>query len=100
MRSPRCAARCSPHYAPTPRRFRMLDPAPVIDGVSLAAPEPGHNLPPSVFTSASLFELEQRAIFATSWVHVADASELAEPGAYVAATIGRTPVVIVRDRAK
>jgi len=78
----------------------MLDPAPVIDGVSLAAPEPGHNLPPSAFTSASLFELEQRAIFATSWVHVADASELAEHGAYVAATIGRTPVVIVRDRAK
>ncbi len=70
----------------------------MIDGVELAPPEHGHNLPPRAFTSPALFEREQRAVFARSWVHVADAIDLPAPGSYVAATIGRTPVLIVRDR--
>lgn len=70
----------------------------MIDGVELSPPEPGRNLPPRAFTSAALFELEQRAVFARSWVHVADLIDLPSPGSYVAATIGRTPVLIVRDR--
>jgi len=76
----------------------MQDHAPVIDGVSFAAPDPGHNLPPRAFTSPAVFEHEQRAIFANSWVHVADTWELAAPGGYVTALIGRTPVVIIRER--
>ena len=70
----------------------------MIDDVELSAPKPGHNLPPRAFTSAALFEREQRAIFAKSWVHVADVIDLPGPGSYVAATIGRTPVLLVRDR--
>lgn len=70
----------------------------VVDGVELAPPEPGHNLPPFAFTSPAVFELEQRTVFAKSWVHVADACDLPEPGSYIAATIGRTPVLILRDR--
>jgi phenylpropionate dioxygenase-like ring-hydroxylating dioxygenase large terminal subunit len=69
-----------------------------IDGVELAAPQHGHNLPPRAFTSAPLFEHEQRTVFAKSWVHVADVIDLPAPGSYVAATIGRTPVLLVRDR--
>jgi choline monooxygenase len=71
----------------------------VIDGVELAAPAPGRNLPPQAFTSPSVFALEQRAIFGRSWVHVADVCDLPERGSYVAAQIGATPVLIVRDRA-
>src|SRR5260221_8872560 len=63
----------------------------------IAVPEPGKNLDPRAFTSPEVFEHEQRAIFARSWVHVADVGDLAAHGAYVAATIGRTPVLIVRD---
>lgn len=70
----------------------------VVDGVELRSPEPGHNLPPAAFTSPVVFEHEQREIFGKSWVHVADVGDSAAPGAYVAATIGRTPVVLVRDR--
>jgi phenylpropionate dioxygenase-like ring-hydroxylating dioxygenase large terminal subunit len=70
----------------------------MIDGMDLVPPEPGRNLPPRAFTSAVLFEREQRAVFAKSWVHVADVIDLPEPGSYVAATIGRTPVLILRDR--
>jgi len=76
----------------------MHRPAIEIDGVSLAAPEPGRNLPPAAFTSRALFELEERAVFARSWVHVADLIDLPGPGSYIAASIGRTPVLVVRDR--
>ena len=65
----------------------------------LLVPEPGHNLAPQAFTSPEIFEAEQRRIFAKSWVHVADLGDVAEPGSYVAAQIGRTPVLVVRDRA-
>lgn len=76
----------------------MQRPAPEIDGVPLVAPEPGRNLPPAAFTSRALFELEERALFARSWVHIADLCDLPGPGSYVAATIGRTPVLVIRDR--
>ncbi len=70
----------------------------VVDGVELSIPESGRNLPPTAFTSPAVFELEQRSVFAKSWVHVADLADLPGPGSYVAATIGRTPVIVVRDR--
>jgi phenylpropionate dioxygenase-like ring-hydroxylating dioxygenase large terminal subunit len=70
----------------------------MIDGFELSIPEHGRNLPPRAFTSAALFEHEQRAVFAKSWVHVADLIDLPAPGSYVAAMIGRTPVLLVRDR--
>lgn len=69
-----------------------------IDGVELVVPEPGRNLPPAVFTSPAVFEEEQRAVWPKSWVHVADLGDLPAPGSYVAATIGRTPVLVIRDR--
>lgn len=72
---------------------------PEIDGVPLAAPEPGRNLPPAAFTSRAVFEREERAVFARSWVHVADLVDLPGPGSYLAASIGRTPVLLIRDRA-
>ncbi|MGE5183632.1 MAG: aromatic ring-hydroxylating oxygenase subunit alpha [Acidobacteriota bacterium] len=77
----------------------MPGPALVIDGVELAPPEPGRNLPPEAFTSPDVFALEQRAIFARSWVHVADLIDLPERGSYVAAQIGQSPVIVLRDRA-
>lgn len=71
---------------------------PEIDGFALTLPAPGRNLPPGAFTSREVFEIEQRAIFAKSWVHVADLLDVPSPGGYVTAAIGRSPIVIVRDR--
>jgi phenylpropionate dioxygenase-like ring-hydroxylating dioxygenase large terminal subunit len=73
-------------------------PSKSIDGVPLAVPPPGHNLPPRAFTSPAIFEAEQRAVFARSWVHVCDLIDVPAPGDYATATIGRTPVLILRDR--
>lgn len=72
--------------------------SPIIDGIPLAPPPPGHNLPPRAFTSPAIFEAEQRALFARSWVHVCDLLDLPNPGDYATGTIGRTPVIILRDR--
>jgi phenylpropionate dioxygenase-like ring-hydroxylating dioxygenase large terminal subunit len=72
-------------------------PAAIIDGLAITVPPPGRNLPPAAFTSRAVFEVEQRAIFAKSWVHVCDLRDVAQPGHYVTSTIGRTPVVILRD---
>ena len=75
-----------------------MQQSPVIDGVELVPPAPGQLLPPTVFTSPALFAHEQRAIFARSWIHVADLDDVPGPGAYATAMIGQTPVMIVRDR--
>jgi phenylpropionate dioxygenase-like ring-hydroxylating dioxygenase large terminal subunit len=75
----------------------MHSPDPiVIDGVNLSLPEPGRLLPPRAFTSPEVFEVEQRAVFARSWVHVADLVDLEGPGDYATARIGRTPVFVIR----
>jgi phenylpropionate dioxygenase-like ring-hydroxylating dioxygenase large terminal subunit len=76
----------------------MRPAAATIDGVELVAPAPGHNLPPRAFTSPAVFEAEQRAIFARSWVHVADLVDVPAAGSYVTAAIGRTPILVLRDR--
>jgi phenylpropionate dioxygenase-like ring-hydroxylating dioxygenase large terminal subunit len=71
---------------------------PIVDGIELTPPAPGYNLAPRAFTSREIFELEQRAIFGRAWVHVADLADVPAAGDYTTATIGRTPVLIVRDR--
>jgi choline monooxygenase len=65
-----------------------------LDGCDLSQPAPGRLLPPRMFFSPAVFDAEMTRIFARSWVHVADAADLREPGDYVAATIGTSPVVI------
>jgi phenylpropionate dioxygenase-like ring-hydroxylating dioxygenase large terminal subunit len=70
----------------------------MIDGVDLSEPAPGRVLPPRAFTSPAVYEAELDRVFARSWVHVADVTELARPGDFVAAAIGATPVVVVRGQ--
>ena len=62
-------------------------------------PAPGHNLAPRAFVAPEIFDEELRTIFARSWVHVADLGDVRTPGTYVTAMIGRTPVIVMRDRA-
>lgn len=72
---------------------------PVLDGLALAVPAPGRNLPPAAFTSRAVFEVEQRAIFAKSWIHVGDVRDVPAPGSYMTAQLGRSPIIVLRDRA-
>jgi len=53
-------------------------------------------LAPVDFVQTERYELELQRIFERSWVHIADVTDLGEPGAYVPAAIGRTPVLVMR----
>lgn len=58
--------------------------------------EATHSLPASAYTDPQLYEDEMREVFERGWALVGHVSELAEVGSYVATTIGREPVVVIR----
>ncbi|MFN0030203.1 MAG: aromatic ring-hydroxylating oxygenase subunit alpha [Acidimicrobiales bacterium] len=62
-----------------------------------AAPGPARFLvPPRAYLDASWLEHEQATLFDRSWALVAAAEELAVPGDYVEAVVGRCPLMVVR----
>jgi phenylpropionate dioxygenase-like ring-hydroxylating dioxygenase large terminal subunit len=75
-----------------------MDARNIIDGVDFSEPAPGRLLPPRAYTSPIVYQADMERIFARSWVHVADLTELRAPGDFVAAKIGTTPVVTVRGQ--
>lgn len=50
-----------------------------------------------VFVSDDVYQLEMQRIFDRGWIFLAHETELASPGDFVTRTMGRVPVVIVRD---
>jgi Rieske 2Fe-2S family protein len=58
----------------------------------------GHSLPQSLYVSAAAFNFDLAAIFARSWQFVGFEAEVRGRGDYLAATIGQSPVLIVRGR--
>ena len=52
-----------------------------------------------MFTDEDLFELEMRHIFDGNWIYMAHESQIPNPNDYFTLTMGRTPVVITRDKA-
>ena len=50
----------------------------------------------SVYVDAAIFEAELTRIFERSWVYVGHESQVANPGDYYAARLGRHPVVLLR----
>jgi benzoate/toluate 1,2-dioxygenase alpha subunit len=51
----------------------------------------------TVFTDEAIFDLEMRHIFESGWVFLGLASQAARAHDYFTTTIGRTPVVVMRD---
>ncbi len=56
-----------------------------------------YKLDREVFTDPALFELEMRHIFEGNWVFVAHESQLAKPHDFLTTTIGRQPVVLMKQ---
>lgn len=56
------------------------------------------NLDPALYASSSVFARERASIFARSWQLLAPASQLAEPGTYVAGEIAGLGVFAIRGR--
>ncbi|WP_328504625.1 aromatic ring-hydroxylating dioxygenase subunit alpha [Streptomyces sp. NBC_00457] len=52
----------------------------------------------TLYTDPDLFEREMDRIFHSTWVWVAHESEIAKPGDFRTAWVGRRPVIVSRDR--
>jgi phenylpropionate dioxygenase-like ring-hydroxylating dioxygenase large terminal subunit len=60
------------------------------------SPHPGAT-PQEWYTSQSLLDLERRRLFDHSWSLVGTTEQLAETGSYLTATVGTSPLVVLRD---
>ena len=49
------------------------------------------------YSDPEVFDMEMRNIFENNWVYVAHESEIAQPGDYRTAAIGRMPVIVTRS---
>ena len=65
-----------------------------LDVDHLVADDRVHRL---VYLDPAVFEAEMARIFGRTWVYVGHESEVAEPGDFKTTTIGRQPVVLVRQ---
>ena len=61
----------------------------------LAQPD---RIAPAMYHDPALFEAELDRIFYRTWIWVAHESELPNPGDFITTTIGRQPVIVVRDK--
>ena len=64
----------------------------------LDARQPKHALPQDFYTDPDVFAFDLAAIYARSWILAGFEVELPEPGSYLSLPIGRSSVLIVRDR--
>lgn len=56
----------------------------------------GDRVHSAIYTDPAIFEREMQKIFHATWVYLAHESEIPKPGDFVARTIGRQPVIVVR----
>ena len=58
----------------------------------------GHSLPQPLYNSAEAFDFDLAAIFGRNWLFAGFAVEVKAPGDYLSFTVGRWPILIMRDR--
>lgn len=59
---------------------------------------PDHTLPQFLYNDPRAFDFDVDAMFYHSWLMAGLECELPKAGSYIALTIGRSPVIVVRDR--
>lgn len=67
-------------------------------GAVLDTRRPGHSMPQALYNSPDVFEFDLEAIYGQSWILAGFTCEIPRPRGSLALTIGRSPVVITRDR--
>src|ERR1700722_4519751 len=58
--------------------------------------KPDYTLPQAFYTDADVFAFDMAEVFTNSWLFVAFEAELPVPGSYLALTVGRNPIVLIR----
>ncbi len=64
----------------------------------LSGSEASHTLPQPFYTDPDLFDFDMARIFGRTWLMIGFEAELPESGSYMAVTIGRNSVLLVRGR--
>ena len=59
--------------------------------------ERARTIPTSWYFDAEIYEAERRTVFGDTWQVVGRTDQVAEPGAYLTATIAGEPILVVRD---
>ena len=58
----------------------------------------GHTLPQAFYIDPEVYQFDLDAIFYRHWLMVGFEAELPRPGAYLATSIGPSPIIVLRDR--
>jgi len=64
----------------------------------LDAHQPGHTLPQGLYNDPDVYAFDLEAIYARSWILAGFEVELPDPGCTLSLPVGRSSVLIVRDR--
>lgn len=59
---------------------------------------PGHSLPSDLYNDPDIYNFDMDAIFLRSWLMVGFEIEFPEAGSYLSLSVGKSPVIILRDR--
>jgi Rieske 2Fe-2S family protein len=66
---------------------------------ALAARQAGHALPQALYTDPAVHEFDLQAIYYRHWIQAGLESQIPRPGDYLTMTVGKSPIVILRDTA-
>ena len=58
-----------------------------------------YTLPQRFYSDPAFYELDLELVFNKQWIFAGATCEIASPGQYFTLTIGRTPIIVLRDRA-
>lgn len=58
----------------------------------------GYSLPQALYNDPAMFDFDMEAVYGRSWLMAGFECELPETGSYSAFTVGRWPILMVRDR--
>ncbi len=95
------ATSVAPHEAPNGRTFTPRQRPPLdFQTYIVDQPEQGFfTIDRSLFTDPEIFELEMAYIFEGSWIYVAHESQLPRPNDFFTTTMGRQPILLMRNQA-
>ena len=66
---------------------------------ALADRQAGHSLPRALYTDPAIHEFDLQAIYSRHWIQAGLESQIPRPGDYLTMTVGKSPIVILRDTA-
>jgi Rieske 2Fe-2S family protein len=64
----------------------------------IGARKPGYGLPGLFYTAPEIYEMDLALIFEREWIFVGATCEVPKPGTFMTVTVGRSPILILRDR--